>query len=639
MDMHYRLVSEGIPKVDVIGDYAAQDWYKMITQKATAISQLGEMALVGAGMSLLWVPKNPLGQPVYSYQGKFGYSLINVLDPKAAGAMVEAIQEDGKPTWLDQIRGRFLHPTDESLSKYAKDVLGTTWDGVAEPVHEVVDDAADAEMPVDPSAQLEPRRKAKTDKKKERAEAELLKTRESDPDDQSTLTDHMRKKALEDKKGKLDEQPAALLAAKKAKLHKEAFPAPSESEIDMGIFSENRGNLLEEIFAASAPPEVKTGKKPRKVDISQITPPASPPSRTVGLTPSRDGAGEKKKPIEVVAETVGEGGGDVAGDEGVGGKGKGVETELESSETTPLQTIYTKCAPGGDGATSGVVRSPQFEKVRADSWETRSPACDDLPHAPRWNLTQGSRMSDLANCHDFFSLSLPPAERMFQKRRDWFELLDDHVHAGVNFFATSQEILREWRLMGEETVEFENAKRALAEEREKFNAERKGLQWRVSDAERKLEEQKQLNIQKQKDWEIACERTNAEMQSQRNAVICLSNEKKELADEANRARLAAEKKEKEYVDRIDKLELLAQQKVSECQASELLAEEASADCQWLLSRIVPLLADRILNSPELATYMFELGQAGYNSGRKFGYSEGKAAVLNKEKDYHFELYK
>ncbi|KAJ0938497.1 hypothetical protein HanRHA438_Chr02g0050481 [Helianthus annuus] len=214
-------------------------------------------------------------------------------------------------------------------------------------------------------------------------------------------------------------------------------------------------------------------------------------------------------------------------------------------------------------------------------------------------------MSDLANCHEFFSMSLPPEERMFQKRRDRFELLDDHVHAGVNFFATSQEILREWRLMGEETVEFENAKRALAEEREKFNVERKGLQWRVSDAESKLEEQKQLNLQKQKDWEIVCERTNAEMQSQHDAVVRLSNEKRELADEANKARLAAENKEKEYVDRIDKLELLAQQKVSECQDSELLAEEASSDCKWLLSRAVPLLADRIVNSPELATYMFE----------------------------------
>ncbi|KAM0003063.1 hypothetical protein Hdeb2414_s0301g00861081 [Helianthus debilis subsp. tardiflorus] len=47
-----------------------------------------------------------------------------------------------------------------------------------------------------------------------------------------------------------------MLAAKKARLQKEAPPAPSESDIDLGIFSGDRGNLLEEIYAASAP----TGK-------------------------------------------------------------------------------------------------------------------------------------------------------------------------------------------------------------------------------------------------------------------------------------------------------------------------------------------------------------------------------------------
>ncbi|KAJ0466683.1 hypothetical protein HanIR_Chr14g0674911 [Helianthus annuus] len=471
----------------------------------------------------------------------------------------------------------------------------------------------------------------------------------------------MKKKALEDKKHKLDEQAAALLASKKAKLHKEAPPAPSESEIDMGIFSGGRGNLLEEIFAASSPTGVKYGKGPRRLDVSQITPPTSPPSRTVGLTPPRDDPGNEKKEDEAAAENVGEGGGDVAGvvgaggsagGEGAGNRGKGVDTKVKSSETAPRQTIYTKRPPGGGGATSGAVRSPQFESVQADSWETHNPACDDLPHAPRWNLTQGSRMNDLGNYHDFFFMSLPPAERMFQKRRNRFELLDDHVRAGVNFFATSQEIVREWRSMGVETVEFEDSRRAFAEGKEKFNAKKKGLQWRVADAERKLEQEKQVNVQKQKDSEAACERTNAEMQSQREEIVRLFGEKKELPDEAHQARTAFEKREKEYVARIDKLELLVKRKVSECEAprklleektsecaaSDGLVEEVSADCRWLLSRAVPLLADRIMNSPELATYMFELGQAGYNSGQKYGYSEGKAAAINNEKDHHFELY-
>ncbi|KAJ0433630.1 hypothetical protein HanRHA438_Chr17g0814281 [Helianthus annuus] len=252
-----------------------------------------------------------------------GYRLLNVLDSKAAGAMVEAIQADGNPTWLDQIRGRFLHPTDDSLGRYANEVLGEyVWDdsvdsgreevivlssgnsdknvegltspcaragtahgGVAEPVHEVVGDEDDVEASVDPSAQLETRKKARTDRsgrREEKPEGEAAGSsckrpsilpyldyvvvsdtlsglgageghRGSDPDDSATLTEHMRRKALEEQKRKLDEQSAALLAAKKAKLHKEIPPAPSESEIDLGVFSGGRGNLLEEIYAASAP--------------------------------------------------------------------------------------------------------------------------------------------------------------------------------------------------------------------------------------------------------------------------------------------------------------------------------------------------------------------------------------------------
>ncbi|XP_022037664.2 uncharacterized protein LOC110940437 isoform X5 [Helianthus annuus] len=702
-DMSYRHVEQGVPRVDVLPNYGDQEWFKKITAKPTAISQLDEMALVGAGMSLLWVPKHPLGQPAYSHKGKFGYSLLNALDPKSAGAMVEAIQADGNPTWLEQIHDRFLHPTDASLSGYANEVLGeddeddlvesgreevvilssgssdrdvedlishsaragTTPGGVAEPVHGFAEDDDDAEASVDPSAQLETRKRARTEKsvrkegKKEGGAAGSSRPGEvrqgSDPDDKATLTEHMKKKALDDHKRHLDEQAAALLAAKKAKLQKDAPPAPSESEVDLGVFSGGRGNLLEKIFEASASrPESKTSKKPRPVDISHITPPTSPPSRTVGLTPPRDDADVTVKGgegFEGIFEGGDAAGGDVGGDAGGVDKGKGIEVEMESSETTPQQTIYTKRPPVEGGATSGFVRSPHFEQNPGDSWG--NPACDDLPHLPRWGLTQGSRMNDLQNCQEFFSLSLPPAERMFQKNRSRFALIDDHVTAGVNFFATSQEILREWRSMGEETMAFEEAKKAFAEEKEKFNTEQKGLQWRVTEAERKFEEQKQLNEQKQKDWESACARTNAEMQSQRDAIVRLSGEKTALAEEAHQARLAAEKKEKEYIARIDKLELLVQAKTSECEAaqrlldektaecraSELLAEEASADSRWLLSRGVPLLADRILNSPELAQYMFELGGAGYNSGRKNGYAEGRCAAANNEKDYKFELYK
>ncbi|KAM0055804.1 hypothetical protein Hdeb2414_s0006g00210431 [Helianthus debilis subsp. tardiflorus] len=233
----------------------------------------------------------------------------------------------------------------------------------------------------------------------------------------------------------------------------------------------------------------------------------------------------------------------------------------------------------------------------------------------------------------------PPAERLFQKKRNRFDFLEDHIHAGVNFFATSQEIVREWRLMGEDTLEFENAKKAFVQEREKFNAERKGLLWRVSDAEEKLVKEKQLNSNKQKEWETACERTNRELQTQRDAIVRLSAEKAKISDEAEQERVASQKREEEYLQRIAKLEKFAEEKVAECKASELLAGEASADYKWLLSRVVPMIFERIVKSHELANYMFELGQAAYNSGRKDGYNRGRAVATNNEKDYHFEFYK
>ncbi|MFS7937464.1 hypothetical protein Hanom_Chr05g00427871 [Helianthus anomalus] len=53
---------------------------------------------------------------------------------------------------------------------------------------------------------------------------------------------------------------------------------------------------------------------------------------------------------------------------------------------------------------------------------------------------------------------------MFQKNHHQVYRLDDHIHGGVNFYATCQEIVREWQLMGEDTLEFEAAKKELLRE-------------------------------------------------------------------------------------------------------------------------------------------------------------------------------
>ncbi|MFS7989798.1 hypothetical protein Hanom_Chr11g01051091 [Helianthus anomalus] len=311
-----------------------------------------------------------------------GYNLLNVLDPKVGGAMIEAILPEGRPVWLDQIRNRFLHPTSDSFAAYANTILGEddeedfddTTDptrekvivlssegsdrshegliphssraGLAqgaanEPMNEPVD--VDADLSDQTAEQLETRRKKKLDKseeKEKRVEEDVTETPRAgekrvgrDPDDNATPTEMMKKKALEDKKKKLDEQAVAALTTKRAKLQKEAPPAPSESEIDMGVFTTKHGNLLEKIFVAS-------GSHGTMDDVE----------------------------IEQVGVGGAAGAGGDAGGAGGGVQGKGVDTEAKSSEATPRHTIYTRRPPGSaGGATSGLPRSPEYENIQAGS--------------------------------------------------------------------------------------------------------------------------------------------------------------------------------------------------------------------------------------------------------------------------------
>ncbi|MFS7918375.1 hypothetical protein Hanom_Chr03g00200251 [Helianthus anomalus] len=156
--------------------------------------------------------------------------------------------------------------------------------------------------------------------------------------------------------------------------------------------------------------------------------------------------------------------------------------------------------------------------------------------------------------------------------------------------------------MGEDTMEFEAARKEFAAERETFNAEKQGFLWRK--------------------WEQACERTNREIKAARDEVVRLKGEKAKESDEHERAVALYQKRESEYEHRLANLEKVVAEKTVESKASEILAEEISVNCKWLLARGVPLL-----------------GGAAYNSGRKDGYGEGRVVAAAKEKDYHFELYK
>ncbi|KAM0052591.1 hypothetical protein Hdeb2414_s0007g00249971 [Helianthus debilis subsp. tardiflorus] len=193
---------------------------------------------------------------------------------------------------------------------------------------------------------------------------------------------------------------------------KESTTAPSESEIDLGVFSEKTSNHLEKnIQVFFYAPSSKYALSGPKIDISKITPPTSPPSKPLGLSPPHtDPKGKGKEDdaeveqTERVVENVGAG----AGRDEV--HAEGMETEYESSEATPQGTIYTKCVrTSGGGGDYVDQQAPEFHRVQGGSWTTHNPACDDLPHAPLWGLTHGSKMDNLPNCREFYSLSLPPS--------------------------------------------------------------------------------------------------------------------------------------------------------------------------------------------------------------------------------------
>ncbi|KAJ0951066.1 hypothetical protein HanPSC8_Chr02g0055601 [Helianthus annuus] len=364
-DMSYRQVGQGVPRVDVPPNYGDQDWFKKITAKPTAISQLDENGFGWCRDEFV------VGSQTSAGSACLVIVLLNTLDPKSAGAMVEAIQADGNPTWLEQIHDRFLHPTDVS----------TVPGGVAEAVHGFAKDDDDAEASVDPSAQLETRKKARTEKSVRREEKKEGGAAGSSRKQPSTLP-YLDYVVVSDTLSGL---------------------GPGEVRQGGG-----RGNLLEEIFDASASRPgtlVSVNQDWQETTAGGYFSDYSTYFSSVEdcwLDSPQDDADASVKGGEGFFEGMFEGGnaagGDVGGDAGGGrggggdiagaDRGKGIEVEVESSETTPQQTVYTKRPPGGGGATSGAVRDSYFERVPDDSWG--NPACDDMPHVPRWSLTQGS---------------------------------------------------------------------------------------------------------------------------------------------------------------------------------------------------------------------------------------------------------
>ncbi|KAF5813083.1 hypothetical protein HanXRQr2_Chr03g0094091 [Helianthus annuus] len=258
-------------------------------------------------------------------------------------------------------------------------------------------------------------------------------------EDQATITQIMEKKRniLADAKRKLDTEATLNVSEKKRKLMGQPEgPSPSESEVDLSVFKKKSGYILEDMFVESSGRKGSTkvtglrsrrsitrSSKPTIPDISSIPGPESPPAAVFGESPIRDPVCPEdvkgKDPEGVVRSVFVE---KVQPSTLLGvafcERVEGIETDVESSETTPPMSKYTRRVPSGGeghGRSEGKGGSVSSRREASGSWMAHNPTCDNLPHAPRWSLVQESQMDSLDNCHEFYSMSLPPPNIYIRK--------------------------------------------------------------------------------------------------------------------------------------------------------------------------------------------------------------------------------
>ncbi|KAM0010076.1 hypothetical protein Hdeb2414_s0081g00780431 [Helianthus debilis subsp. tardiflorus] len=102
--------------------------------------------------------------------------------------------------------------------------------------------------------------------------------------------------------------------------------------------------------------------------------------------------------------------------------------------------------------------------------------------------------------------------------------------------------------MGEDIMDFENQKREFAAERDTFNSEKKGLNWRVLDAEDKLMKERALHAERQKEWTSACERSNRDLKAARDDVVKVKGERDAESREVEHLSALVKEKETQVVE-------------------------------------------------------------------------------------------
>ncbi|MFS7888648.1 hypothetical protein Hanom_Chr00s000001g01597671 [Helianthus anomalus] len=214
--------------------------------------------------------------------------------------------------------------------------------------------------------------------------------------------------------------------------------------------------------------------------------------------------------------------------------------------TKPMQDAST--AAGGAGAASGARGSmPQTigpkDTVGDICYKTYTEETrGNAPHQAPWGLKQKDTFLEFDACRDWFLNSSPPGEVNHQRARSHDGLYQAYVVREANTHAANHQIVREWRTMVKERVEwkkyrehlvrqvkdFEKAKAAFAEEKAKFEADRKSEEWGREGLRGKLRAAEDLLAKERVEWKKICEKDNQRMYAARAKITDLEAQVTEL---------------------------------------------------------------------------------------------------------------
>ncbi|KAM0035119.1 hypothetical protein Hdeb2414_s0015g00442661 [Helianthus debilis subsp. tardiflorus] len=156
----------------------------------------------------------------------------------------------------------------------------------------------------------------------------------------------------------------------------------------------------------------------------------------------------------------------------------------------------------------------------------------NAPHQASWGLKQKDTFLEFGTCHDWFLNSFRPGEVNRQRARTHDGLYQAYVVGEANTRVANHQIVREWRTMVKErdewekyrerlvrqVKEFQKAKAGFAEEKAKFESDRKSEEWGREGLRGKLRAVEDLLAKERAKWEKICEKDNQRMYTTRSKI-------------------------------------------------------------------------------------------------------------------------